>query len=588
MRWIKRCLVALGVLALIGGAAFLGRHELLRLREGLPAFTHGAGARFHVDVPMRDGVSLFTTVQLPIGSGPFPAVLIRSPYAEVERILRDLLCGRFVRYGYACVFQDTRGQGRSAGDWDPGGGTEIPDGRDTLDWLVAQDFQDGNIAMVGSSYLASVQFAAIAGGAPPELRTIVPSMYATDNRTVMYQDGLFRHETYTAWASMMRNQGSQNISLSRAGADYQKALRHRPHNAVDTAVYGMAMPWYQDMLTAASPSAPYWQTRERVMLRELPEHMNLPVLMVGGFYDVFFGPQLEAWQRLASRSRSRYIIGPWTHPGGTGDLPTPNAEGGRFQWAAMLPWLAHHLKGAPLDMPLGLSLYVMGDGAWQQHAQWPSPSGEAIFHLDALEMANGCEGGRLGDAPVEGSITFTYDPDDPVPTRGGAGMLAFNLPGFNGAQPANVDQAGLCERDDVLTFQSAPFTDSLLISGDIEVELEVASSAPDTAFTAKLIEVFPDGRAFNIRDTITSLAYRNGAEQPRHYTPGARVTVTLDFWPIAWRIQPGSRLRLDVSSSDFPKFHAHTNRAGPWAEQTGADIAQQTVFGGRVRLDIGR
>ncbi len=113
------------------------------------------------------------------------------------------------------------------------------------------------------------------------------------------------------------------------------------------------------------------------------------------------------------------------------------------------------------------------------------------------------------------------------------------------------EQSGLCERDDVLTFRSEEITEGMLISGTISVILEVSSSAPDTAFTAKLIEVLPDGRSFNIRDSITSLAYRNGSEMPQEYNPGERVTVTLKFWPIAWRIQPGSHLRLDVSSSDF-------------------------------------
>jgi hypothetical protein len=310
--------------------------------------------------------------------------------------------------------------------------------------------------------------------------------------------------------------------------------------------------------------------------------------MIGGWYDVFFGPQFEDWQRLASRDHSRYIIGPYTHSGTTGELDTPGAEGGRFQWRQMLPWLEHHLKGKPLTLPTGLSIYVMGDGEWQERKRWPVAEQEKVLHLSNLEDANTCEGGELAEAGGRGEVSFTYDPDNPVPTRGGAGMLAFNLPGFDGAPPANVEQSGLCERDDVLTFLSEALAESLMIEGAIRVTLEVSSSAPDTAFTAKLIEVFPDGRAFNIRDSITRLAFRNGAEVRQDYRPGDRVKLNLEFWPIAWRVQPGSRLRLDVSSSDFPKFHAHTNRAGPWADQAGVDIAEQVVHGGRVVLPVGR
>jgi len=585
MNWKRWLVVAVLALLAASGAAFLGRHELMRMSAGLPAFNHRAGESFDAAVAMEDGARLFTTVQLPAGDGPFPAILIRSPYVQVSLILRDTMCGRFVRYGYACVFQDTRGQGRSEGRWSPGSNREIEDGRDTLKWLVKQPFQDGNIAMVGSSYLASVQFAALAGGAPPELKTMVPAMYATDNRGVVFQDGMFRHETYTAWASMMRG---SNFSIGSAGDEYQQAIRYRPHEGVDTAVFGTPMPWYRDMVTAESPLDGHWQRPDTIAVREVPEKTNIPVLMIGGWYDVFFGPQFEDWQRLASRSDSRYIIGPYTHSGTTGEVPAPDAEGGRFQWQQMLPWLDHHLKGEPLPLPTGMSIYVMGDREWQERERWPVPEETAILYLADLQGSNACEGGELADKPGRGEVSYIYDPDDPVPTRGGAGMLAFNLPGFEGARPANVEQSGLCERDDVLTFKSETLAESLLIEGTITVTLEVSSSAPDTAFTAKLIEVFSDGRSYNIRDSITSLAFRNASDVRQEYQPGDRVELQLRFWPIAWRVQPGSRLRLDVSSSDFPKFHAHTNRAGPWAQQAGADLAEQVVYGGRIALPLGR
>lgn len=577
--------MALGVLIVVGLAVYVGRHELARRMADLPPFTHRAGDRAEVMVRMSDGVELYTTVQLPRGDGPFPTVLVRSPYPDVNFLFRNMICGRFVRYGYACVLQDVRGQGRSGGDWDPGTNNEIADGRVTLDWLVRQDFQDGNIAMVGSSFLASVQYAALAGGAPAELKTIVPAMFATDIRGVMYQDGLFRHETYTAWASMMRRSNGGDTG-SDAGDQYQRAIRYRPHKEIDTAVYGVAMPWYREMLSAMSPASEYWQAEDRVRIRELPANIEIPLLMIGGWYDVFFGPQFDDWQRLATRSKSRYIIGPWAHSGSTGEYETPGADGGTQQWPEMLPWLEHHLKGAAPAPAPGVKLYVIGENEWVHRSDWPTTTSSQTWYLSALEQATECSGGRLASTPGEGAVSFRYDPDDPVPTRGGSGMLAYNLRGYDGAPPVTVEQSGLCERDDVLTFRSEAIPKGLLIAGTVSVTLDVASSAPDTAFTAKLIEVLPDGRSFNIRDSITSLAYRNGSEIAQQYTPGERVSVTLDFWPIAWRLQPGSHLRLDVSSSDFPKFHAHTNRAGPWADQTGADVAEQVVYGGLVEVPV--
>lgn len=159
-------------------------------------------------------------------------------------------------------------------------------------------------------------------------------------------------------------------------------------------------------------------------------------------------------------------------------------------------------------------------------------------------------------------------------------MLAFILPGFDGAPPANVWQGDLCEREDILSFSSEPFDAPLVIAGSIEVVLTVASDAEDTSFTAKLVEVFADGRAMNIRDGITTLAYRDGDDAPLPYTPGRRVSIELALWPIEWLLQAGSRLRLDISSSDFPKYHAHPNLAGVWSEQADVVVANQQLFTG--------
>ena len=183
-------------------------------------------------------------------------------------------------------------------------------------------------------------------------------------------------------------------------------------------------------------------------------------------------------------------------------------------------------------------------------------------------------------------MSYDYNPKDPVATLGGAGMLAFLLPGYEGAEPANVFQGEPCQRRDVISYLTDTLEEGLMISGEIGLSLRVSSSAPDTSFTMKLIEVFPDGRAINIRDAITSLGYRNDSKERQSYSPGSRITLGIDSWPIEWWVSKGSRLRLDVSSSDFPKYHAHTNRAGPWAKQVGTDIAAQTIYGGILEIPV--
>ena len=581
--WFRIPTAIVGVLFAVAVTLFLTFAEISRMRAGLPKFTHKVGTRTSYMVPMSDGVELLTRVWLPRGEGPFPTVLLRSPYADFALLLSVSTCGRFVRYGYGCVYQDTRGQGGSGGDWEPFT-NETQDGLDTLNWLISQDFQDGNLAMAGPSYLTSAQYAVLGAGAPPELKTVVASVFTTDINALTYENGMFRHEIFTAWSSAMR--GSDTSFGSSAFKDYKEAIRYRPFKDMDTAVLGTSLPWIQGGLSSVSGNTEYWKTDDRQTVSAALENTSIPILMIGGWYDIALGPQFKDWNRLATQSKSRYVVGPWTHVGTTGELKVKNAGGGVSQWQEMLPWFEHHLKGKPLTLQPGVKFYEIGTNQWRHTEKWPVATGLKTLHLSDLDAANSCEGGSLSSAPSNGKISYVYDPDNPVPTRGGAGMLAFALPGFKGAAPAIADQSGFCERDDVLTFQTDVLEDGLMIAGDISVKLDIASSAPDTSFTVKLIEVYPDGRAVNIRDSITSLGYRYGNDTLMAYTPGSRISVTLDLWPITWRLQPGSKLRLDVSSSDFPKYHAHVNRAGPWAEQTGADLATQTVYSGKIELPV--
>ncbi len=578
LRWLRGIALALALLGVVALAAFFSRFEIMRIWEGLPAFSHDAGPHHGERVAMRDGIRLGTQIFLPEGEGPWPTVLVRNPYDRLAPMLNDIFCGRFVRYGFGCVSQDVRGQGESEGEWNPLV-NEGRDGRDTLDWLTKQPFQDGRLALVGPSYLAAVQWA-VAPDFPADIRTIVPSVFSADLHGALYQDGMFRHETFTAWSAALASRGMQ---LEGAGEKYQKAIRHRPHIEVDEKIFGQRLEWYRDWISSPSPSSPLWHIPENERMISAPERLSIPVLMIGGWYDVFFGPQMKDWQRLATRSKSRFVVGPWNHIGQGGDsLETPDAGGGLMQWKILLDWLGHHLRGEPLENGPGVATYVMRENRWVERENWPPPSHAMRFYLDSLAEARNCDGGRLRAEPPsqEQSVRYRYDPDDPVPTRGGAGMLAFVLPDFGGAQAANVWQGDLCARADILSFVTEPMTAPLPIVGTIRVQLSVASDAPDTSFTTKLVELLPDGRAVNIRDGITTIAHRGNAPAPRPYRPGERVELEIPFWPIEWTVPRGSRLRLDVSSSDFPKYHSHPNRAGIWSLQDEANVAQQTLLAG--------
>ena len=578
---VRRLLRFAAIAALFAGAvaalAYALRFEILRWQLGLPAWTHSAGGVEELSVEMRDGVPLATAVYQPAGAGPWPTVLIRNPY---DAPLVEAWCGIFVRSGYACVYQAVRGQMGSGGIWEPAV-NELDDGQDTLAWLVEQPFHDGNIGWYGPSYLASVQWAAATRGLPPEVKTLVPLVFATDMYALAYQRGMFRHEILTAWAALMPERGFATENSEH----YPDLVRHRPHAEIDEAYLGTRLDWYRDYVTNPGRGDAFWQQPDVAELLAAPARTRVPVLLVGGWYDIFLAGQLADWRNLGNRSQSKFVIGPWTHLMTTaGDLELPDARGQAWQWELVLDWLGHHLRGEPLDQPSGgVVSYALGEDRWHTRPDWPPPGREQRLYLTGLSRSPDCSGGSLESLPPEQpqEVTYTYDPNDPVPMRGGAGSLAFIV--ADGGPVHSVLQDGLCERPDVLSFISEPLAEPLRIAGPIRVGLSVSSDAEDTAFTAKLIEVLPDGRAYNIRDSITSLAYRSNEWAPQPYAPGSVVALELDLWPIEWVVRAGSRLRLDVSSSNFPAFHAHPNVSGIWALQEETRPARQTLYAGPNR-----
>ena len=553
----------------------------------LPPYTDRSGVHLAERIAMRDGVRLVTDVYLPEGDGPWPVIIIRNPYNFTGGGFKRL-AKLFSRYGYVGVHQLTRGRADSEGEWLPFF-NERNDGLDTLEWVIAQDWQDGNIGFFGASYLSMVQWA-MADVLPPEVKTLVPMVWGSDVQGLAYQGGMFRHEITTTWAALMH---SEQLTYGNM-FNYWRALAHRPHAEVDELYFGKPLPWYREWVMSPHGDAPLWSIPDALLLREIPELTQVPVLMVGGWYDIFINSQLDDFRRLASRADSRMLVGPWTHLtgfSGDGIRPLPNAGGGPELLHKVLNWFDHHLKGEPLDPWGPIDTYTIGDGRWRSWAQWPPPTGTGTLFFHEAQDSARCNGGRLLlDPPVDHQqVSYVYDPEKPVPSRGGAGLLSFAIPGWRGTPPSMRDQVGLCNRKDVLSFVSPPLAGDVHLAGRLKVTMTVSSDVDDTAFTAKIIEVDPYGVAVNIRDTITSLAYRNGVTMPVDYQPGELVELVLETWPIEWKIPRGHRVRVDISSSNFPAYHAHTNYAGPWALQVETRPAVQTLHvgpGAPARLDL--
>ncbi|RKP53003.1 CocE/NonD family hydrolase [Cohnella endophytica] len=525
-------------------------------------------------VEMRDGVRLKTHVWLPRGEGPWSVVFLRNPYVDGGEI-HDPDLMKLVHNGYAVVCQECRGRGASEGEWEPFV-NERSDGLDTLNWILGQPWQDGNIGLYGGSYLSFNQWV-LADELPPEVKTLYISVLGTDQNGFIYMNGMFRHDIYTNWAT-------SNAGVDWGGRDpaevAAEAYRYRPQVEMDEKLLGKRLDWYRDFLANPGSGDPLWQEGLWEELHSIPSKVNVPVCMAAGWFDIALDAMFRSFAQLRPeiRERSRLVVGPWVHsliPYGDLAFPNGEVEGPNGGTRAVLEWFDYTLKGKPYPDKLGVvHAYTIGSGQWTTWSEWP-PRHETVSCF--LNAEGGLDPTR---EKREWSISFPYDPADPVETAGGSGLLSVYGDSPYLPKAASVLQPEPGYRADVVTFLSEPLARNLSIAGRISVVLFVSSTAEDTAFTVKISEVHPSGEAYNIADGITSLAYRNGSSTAIAYEPGKIERIDIELWPIAWRLGSGSRIRLDVSSSNFPAYHVHPNLAGNWAEQGEIRTAVQTLYWG--------
>ena len=580
-----RCWAGIVVLSVMGGPAWAAPKVA---PTELRPYTHEVAGKMDGMVAMRDGVKLFTRTWLPQGEGPWPTVLMRSPYGMMHSAL-DHRCKLLAQFGYACVWQDVRGQGKSEGVWVPFV-HEADDGEDTLAWLTSRGWQNDHIAWMGESYLAGTGWA-VAERFGPEVKAAVLSVFGTDMHEVMFEGGLVRHDLMTAWMALMPARGQR---IFAAGA-YHRALQHRPRATMDLVAARREVPWFRAWIASSERSAPMWSDPVVAQMARAPSAMEVPVLMLAGWSDAFLGPQLDTWQQLASRDRSTLVVGPWQHMGkSVGDLDFDHVDddvgrdGDVAQVERVLDWLDHHLQGAPARLPVGEVLtYVMGEDRWAVREAWPPPTQPSVWYPAPGGDPVACSAPLVSEVPAGGEVRFTYDPTDPTPSRGGAGILAGALPLWFGVPPGPIDQKGLCaDRTDLLGFVSAPLAAPLHLAGPVRAHLVVASDAPDTAFAVRLVERTADGRDLHVREGIMSLSMRDGPETRVTYAPGTEVQVSVETWPVEYVFAAGSQLVLQIGSSSFPKYEAHPNTAVSWVDAPSVRVAHQRVILGASRVEL--
>lgn len=535
-------------------------------------------------VRMRDGVALATDVYLPAQdgkavAGSFPVLVARSPYnKEGERAKAEF----FARHGYVFVAQDCRGFFASEGRFEPMV-HEGRDGYDTIEWAARQPWSNGSVGTLGASYLALVQYAALIEQ-PPHLKAV----YAAVGPTNYWAQGSWRGGAPSGgWPVWILNAAAQRHAdpvrkkqLEALVLDPREWMQQPPRLRMKTfsglKEYGEA---YRRQYRHAGFGA-YW--RQPGFCPECHVHRmkDVPTLLVSGWYDSFAEATLSLFRSLFDfhASETRTILGPWPHAYGKrecGEATFPESAE-LDERTLQLAWFDQWLKGKESPRQPALRYFVMGGGpgregkrfhpggAWREAPSWPPPGMRTLaFHLTS-------GGGLSMDAPAEGgSLSYRFDPRNPTPVRGGRYR--------NGCI---VDLGAGEAREDVIRFASAPLEADLTLTGAIQVELTVSTSAKDADFVARLVDVWPDGYAMPVAEGLIRLSRRGSQGNRERVQPGRAYPVSIDLGATALHLPVGHRLRVDITSGAFPATEINRGTGEPEWSVSGNTAALQTVFTG--------
>jgi len=607
-------------LAILWTVAFFGFVVALRAQQ--PTET-APGIQRDIMVAMRDGVKLATDVYLPVESASastsWPVILTRTPY---DKSSNESLGKYYAARGYVFVAQDTRGRFLSEGVWhwltDDG-----PDGVDTLEWIAAQAWSNDRVGMLGTSYVGGTQHA-IAMAGSPYLKTVIPVDAVCNMGYASMRNGGAFELRFWNWIMMNAGRGSRaardpgTAAVLKELSDQRLTyLQHLPLRRGTTPL--KLAPEYEEWLVEAmrhGANDTFWIQNNII---DFPQkYQDMPVYLVGGWYDSWASNTTATYRALIGQSRrfpTYLIMGPWIH-GAQGSFQHGQVSFGAeaaiadpLQWR--LTWFDRWLKdqdnsvgkAAPFETPVRIFVMGTGDGHrtdkgalfhggyWRNETQWPLERQQATpWYLHSS--------GRLAPEPPlndQSATSFVFDPRHPVPTIGGnisSGndillQGAWNQKG--GAHVWNwVQPIPLSARNDVLVFQSEPLAADVEVTGELKVQLWVSSSAPDTDFTAKLIDVyppsadFPEGFDLNIGDGIRRTRFRESLVEEKLMQPGELTEVTIHLYPTANVFKRGHRIRLDISSSNFPRFDVNPNTGEPLGENRRWQVAHNTVYHNRL------
>jgi putative CocE/NonD family hydrolase len=523
-----------------------------------------------VMIPMSDGVKLAANITLPAEEGRWPVVLIRTPYNKDADEDDDV--GYWAEKDYAFVIQDCRGTNKSEGEWNPGA-NEIKDGFDTHEWVKNQPWCDGNIVTTGGSYVGATQMSVVpyADDSYKAAFAVVPLV---DWYKTSYIGGALSLGTTFSWGTEMNEPTKgEGYGIDWDNWDWDIAFRKLPLINWDENI-GRELKFMRDWVRHPT----YDEHWERGKITDDLNKIDVPVMIISGWYDIFINQAVKYINKTDDLNidNQHVIIGPWGHgPNGEyGELRYKNHSDIDMQDLEQR-WFDHWAKGIDNDVENTphIQIYVMGKNYWRAENEFPlERTVYTKYYLHSRGAANTMNGdGTLsvnspGDEPFD---SFTYDPENPVPTRGGA--ILFDDAGA-------FDQTDIEKRKDVLVYSTDVLTNDVEVTGPVNVTLYASTDARDTDFTAKLVDVHPDGKAYNLTDGIIRARYHESRMAEKLIEPGKIYKYEIDLWATSNVFLKGHKIRVEVSSSNFPKFDRNPNTGNKFGMDTEMLSAEQKIF----------
>lgn len=547
-------------------------------------------------IEMRDGVILYADVYRPSDDSPCPVILQRTPYDK--RVAPGVNVLMAVERGYAVVLQDVRGRFRSEGSFDTFA-NEAHDGYDTVEWIAEQPWCSGKVGMVGSSYVGATQWLA-ASEKPPHLTAIFPRITASDyHEGWTYQGGVFELGFNVSWGIRLAATNAKRLGDQLGLPDERVAELQRTMDNIEEAFWTLPLDQQPFMSAQTSPYFFDWLNHpeedgfwSHIRIEDKHHNIETPAYNLGGWYDIFLMGTLRNYVNMresggsdSARNGQKLIIGPWSHSTigqnyvGDENFTHQATASGIDLDELTLRWYDHWLKGEDngiADEP-PVKIFVMGENVWRDENEWPlARATRTRYYLHSNGRAHSpSEQGVLSTEPPtdeERPDVFLYDPQAPVPTQGGP-LCCGGGPLPDG--PKN--HAGKEERADILVYSTPELEQDVEVTGPVTVSLWASTSAADTDFTGMLLDVRPCGCAVNLTDGIVRARYQDSRKRTHHIDPNLPKRFDIDLVATSNLFKKGNRIRLEISSSNFPRFARNLN-TGLWSDNDQIAVATNTVF----------